>query len=231
MDSYFSKVYNITNDEASVSKIDNFLSFDKLKKILILLFTLVILLIITIVNINKTKPLNYNSIALTGDSYASYLYNRLNGNLDCALESYFAAGQTIIENKELMLSAMKSSSKYVIISIGVNDHFKSTNLQLFHDTLDEIIKEGVKNNKIIFTHSFLEYPISKHFISMHTTHDYDNIIHAISDNYNEVTYININEYSKDKYFIDDNLHLNNEFYNKFFGILLYEFDKMKINIR
>ena len=46
--------------------------------------------------------------------------------------------------------------------------------------------------------------------------------------YDDVYYININDYAQDKYFEDDNLHLNKLFYKFFYGTILYEFDKKNI---
>lgn len=201
-------------------------SFDIKKIVLIAIF--IISMLIILFSSNRKFILNRNRIAITGDSYASYLYNKLNEEIPYSVESYFIAGRTIIENEQMMLKAMNSNCKYVFVSIGVNDHFKNTNLQLFHDTYQKIIKEGIKNKKVIFTHSFVEYPVSKNFISKYSTHDYDNIIRTISDMYDDVYYININDYAQDKYFEDDNLHLNKLFYKFFYGTILYEFDKKNI---
>ena len=200
--------------------------FDIKQIFFIVIFVISIFLILLISN--RKVIVNKNKIAITGDSYASYLYNKLNDDMDKYVESYFIAGRTIIENEKMMMDAMNSNCKYVFISIGVNDHFKNTNLQLFHDTYEKIIKEGLKNNKIIYTHSFVEYPVSKNFISKYSTHDYDNIIRSISNKYNDVYYINIHEYADDKYFEEDNLHLNKTFYKKFYGVILSEFDKKGI---
>ena len=201
-------------------------------KIFYLIIFIVFLIIVLVFNYtNRVFLSNKDKIAVTGDSYGSYLYNSLNNKMESNIESYFVAGKTIIENEKMMLKAMDSNCKYVFIAIGVNDHFKNTNLQLFHNTYEKIIKEGLKNNKIIFTHSFVEYPVSKNFISKYSTRDYDNIIRSISNMYDNVYYININEYGKDEYFEDDNLHLNKKFYDKLYGIIINIFDKKNINLR
>ena len=212
-------------NDSIISENNNFSeSFFDIKKI-ILVIVFVISLFIVLFNNDRKFIVNKNRIAITGDSYASYLYNKLYDEVPYSVESYFIAGRTIIENEQMMLKAMNSSCKYVFVSIGVNDHFKNTNLQLFHDTYEKIIKEGLKNKKVIFTHSFVEYPVSKNFISKYSTHDYDNIIRTISDRYEDVYYININKYADEKYFEDDNLHLNKMFYKYFYGMILSEFDK------
>ena len=195
-----------------------------IKKILLLVIFIISIFTIIFTS-NRKFIVNKNKIAITGDSYASYLYNKLYDEIPYSVESYFIAGRTIIENEQIMINAMNSKCKYVFVSIGVNDHFKNTNLQLFHDTYERIIKEGLKNNKIIFTHSFVEYPVSKNFISKYSTHDYDNIIRTISNMHDDVHYININKYAENKYFEDDNLHLNDLFYKYFYGMILSEFDK------
>ena len=212
-------------NDSLISENNNFSEsvFDIKKIILVIVF--VISLFIVLFNNDRKFIVNKNRIAITGDSYASYLYNKLYDEIPYSVESYFIAGRTIIENEQMMLKAMNSRCKYVFVSIGVNDHFKNTNLQLFHDTYENIIKEGLKNKKIIFTHSFVEYPVSKNFISKYSTHDYDNIVRTISDMYEDVYYININKYADEKYFEDDNLHLNKMFYKYFYGMILSEFDK------
>ena len=131
-------------------------SFDVKKILLCVIFIFINIILLIINNNDRIYYNNKIKLGITGDSYASYLYNCLNGNINCPVEPYFVAGQTVVENKNIMIEAMNSDCKYVFISIGVNDHFKNTNLQLFHDTLENIIEEGMKHNKTIFMHSFIQ---------------------------------------------------------------------------
>ena len=75
-----------------------------------------------------------NSITVTGDSYAG-TFVRYEKDKKYNMVELAEPQKTIVQNKTLINTAMDSSSKFVLISTGVNDFENQTSIEVFEDTM------------------------------------------------------------------------------------------------
>lgn len=160
--------------------------------------------------INGPIVLKYDRLAVTGDSYAGlFCHHEL--TRDFILDGYALPGRTVLENKKLMLDAMRGPDKLVFICIGVNDHYNGTNPEAFERNLRDVIEEGVKNDKIIFIDSFVKYLLVNVRPGDYNILTYDAIVRRLCEEYQNLYYIDVNDLATIDNALDDNIHFNKVF--------------------
>lgn len=163
--------------------------------------------------------LPYKRIAVTGDSYAG-LFCQFELEKAFTLDGFALPGRTILENKRLMINAMRSPDKLVYICIGVNDHYNGTTPSAFEKNLREIINEGVANNKIMFIDSYVKYPLVNVRPGEFNILTYDNIVRDLCVEYKNLYYIDVNDLATFENSLGDNIHFNQKFADGMYDRLL-----------
>lgn len=168
----------------------------------------------------------YIDLAVTGDSYAGLLC-KFEQNRGFFMHGYAVAGQSIFENRDIMLKAFDSEYKIVVVSIGVNDHMRSTPPEFFEGLLMECLAHAIDNHKIVIFHSYVNYPLGNLLNVLYPTEVYDNILKNLASRFEFVHYIDINDYATKEYIAEDNIHFKKEFYDALWTRMIAEINKFK----
>ena len=150
-------------------------------------------------------------MALVGDSFAGYFYKY--DQLHYDIYAFSTGGVNKEGNEELFYNVIANPNYDVIVfSTGVNDHYHKTPISSFEETLDNFAVAAAKKGKFIIVHTYMDYPLSKGVDTTTSIKEYDYILRKVaSDNFN-VYYIDMSEYQQPKYYLGDQLHYNESFY-------------------
>lgn len=163
-----------------------------------------------------------NDLIVTGDSYAQHFALDEKGK-DYQIYSYANENTTIEENMQTINKAFDSFGKIILFSISVNDQIKGIHPTIFEESLRKILDKGVANNKIVFMHTYMQYPREYYYGGIFSSYDYDNVIRKLANEYSNVYYIDMSDYGDLKYTVGDQVH-----YSKDFNDILYNRLKAKI---
>lgn len=163
---------------------------------------------------------NFPSLVVSGDSYAGY-FNDYENNKDFVVKIFAAAGNTVKKNRNLMLEACRYQSNIILFSIGVNDHFQESMPYVFEGVLRDCISEAIKHNKIVFMHSYVEYPSSIALNKKFSIKTYDNIIKRLANETENVYYIDMHDCQGIEYSISDNIHYGRMFYDILYSRMMF----------
>lgn len=167
-----------------------------------------------------------SSVVVAGDSYAQH-FCMDEQNDDIRFIAYAKAGVTVRDNKDILMKAFDSLNKIVLFSIGVNDHIKDVHPEDFRKSLREILDKGVETKKIVFIHSYMNYPIASILAKQFTPSVYDNVIRDLTNEYDNTYYIDMNDCMTPDYFMQDGIHCNKKFNDVLHERLLIYFDILK----
>ena len=162
------------------------------------------------------KP-NSETITVIGDSYAGY-FAGFESFRDYNIEIYARAGQSTEVNYVMMQDGFKADSMVYVISIGVNDHTHSVDLDEFRDRIESLIKVCAKNGKRVILHTYMnyihEYPEEMY---KYKESDYDKILRELGDKYINAYYIDMSDYNNKIFLQDDHIHYNKAFYDELYN--------------
>ncbi|MBO6134573.1 MAG: hypothetical protein J6O09_02230 [Lachnospiraceae bacterium] len=151
-------------------------------------------------------------ILLVGDSYAGFFTKHYPDAF--AFRAFPVSGIDKVDNEYILSEvAANNSYEYYIFSTGVNDHYRQTDVNVFETILENFAKEIALKNKYLFVHTYMSYPIEDEFTGFYKVSDYDAAVKRVADKYQNVIYIDMNEYNDSRYCISDQLHYNKEFYD------------------
>lgn len=149
-------------------------------------------------------------ITVTGDSYAG-TFVRFEDNKDFKLLELARSAKTIEQNSFLMSSAMMSNSKYVLVSIGVNDFEKQTSLESFEDTLRFYLNLACRTHKKVFLHSYMHFQAERKLKV--DVSEYDKIIKKLGEEYPNTAYIDLHAFEMAEFQMPDLKHYDKTFYD------------------
>lgn len=205
----------------------------RFKKLLIFVFVIYILTSNVfgsgiIINDNDLDDLefNYREIAVTGDSYAGLFVDFETGK-GLRLYPYCEAGKSVYENRNLMLSAMESKYDVVLVSIGVNDQVKLTPPYLFEACIRGLFAKAIDNQKIVFFHTYVDYPLATMTYNAYGVKEYDKILRNLTSLFTNFYYIDMKDCANINYIADDNVHYKKAFYDVLFDRLVEKLKKVK----
>ena len=76
------------------------------------------------------------------------------------------------------------------------------------------------NHKTVFLHSYVRYSADDSDKEVKIK-DYDNVLKALADEYQNVIYIDVNDFAKEEYLMEDKKHYANEFNDVIYGMVDY----------
>ena len=159
------------------------------------------------------KALNNSKMVVIGDSYAAKFYE-FESDKDLDLEPYAKAGSSIIENYEIMNYAILNFKNHnVLISIGVNDHFKETPPYRFEAYLRQLLNIAKFMNKNVFFHSYMKYFDNNILKKKYSIDSYNNTIIRLCVEFDNAHYIDTKDLESIIYISDDSIHYNEKFYD------------------
>ena len=170
-----------------------------------------------------SSNLNNNDIIVTGDSYAGY-FVLFEKQKDLGMYLCAYPGRTTEENFEIMNESFDFNAKFVLLSIGVNDHSQNISLEDFEKRINRLVSKGRALGKKIILHTYMNYDYSEYDRLFgkysHNIDDYDAILQKIANNNSHVVYIDMHDLNLKTYLQSDKLHYNKAFYDKFYERLI-----------
>lgn len=152
-------------------------------------------------------------VGVTGDSYGGYLINNLMRQGDFDLKNYCVAGSTINQNKNRILDCIQDRYKFIVISIGVNDHYEQTPLNEFFETINLFCEAAKSLDKYVIFHTYMTYPTSPLYNFTYTCEQYDSILRGVANIHKDnVIYIDMSDVNATMYHQEDCIHYNDNFY-------------------
>ena len=88
-------------------------------------------------------------------------------------------------------------------------------------SLRDCISEALKHNKIVFMHSYVEYPSSIALNKKFSIKTYDNIIKRLANETENVYYIDMHDCQGIEYSISDNIHYGRMFYDILYSRMMF----------
>lgn len=161
-------------------------------------------------------------IIVTGDSYAGIFcdFEDLKG---CYLIEKAVAGHTVEENEEVMTEAASMPGNILIISIGVNDHYKETVPYVFEATMRRILNTALEHNKTVFMHTYAQYALSLIKPKKYKVSQYNDIIMRLAKEYPNTHFIDMSDLQGTEYILEDNIHYGKDFYDVLFARIIDKF--------
>lgn len=157
-----------------------------------------------------------NQIAVAGDTSANLFY-AYEKDKDFDLLDFTEINSNLIDNTENVMKALSSTAKNVLIFIGVKDYEEQVDLDEFEETLRIIANRSCETHKTVFIPTYMEYnygAVLKNKLLL-----YDLIIKKVSKEYNNICYLDMHSYEKNKYLMMDDKYYNITFYDVLYGII------------
>ena len=168
---------------------------------------------------NIKENIKYNEdlldhMSLIGDSYSGYFNNYLLLNVNKKLPIMAIAGKTLRHNLEYYKSILENDKEIILYSTSVNDHLNQSDIIQFMGDVRDFYDLAYKNNKIVITHSYMDYIID------HTYHRdyfirnkfYDYVLKELSKKYDNVIYVDTNDIKMSSNLMKDGIHYDQNYY-------------------
>lgn len=161
---------------------------------------------------NTVKFIHAN---IVGPSYA-YDFVEFEGRVNYKLFLFDNTNGIIDEkNKKMMEKALiDGDSNYVLLSLGVNEQAKNVDLKEFKTILNDFVNDAKNKKKVVFFHTFMEYPASKTTKFKYKTSDYDDILKEVFKENENVIYIDMSMFNDKKFQNVDGLHYSKLWYDE-----------------
>lgn len=187
-----------------------------IKKIFIILLTLSIC--IGSVNNSFADANNdfLRNVTITGDSYANVASIYAFKIFGFTNPTFCMPGTTIYENQNYIDMAIRSKYRYVLFSIGVNDHIKGTTLLAFENKIREYCIRSFLAGKILIMHSYMHYASCTKNVLGLSTEDYDGVLQRVLKEYPHTRYIDLRYVNNPDLWHTDSAHPEHEFYEELF---------------
>lgn len=169
-----------------------------------------------------------NNITVVGDSYAN-CFRDFVGEEGYTYKNFFFGGLLVKENVQELYDALLDENDYILFSTGINDHANDTPPEEFERILVEWAEEAAKKQKVIFTHSYMDYPISNKFKFKYKVSDYDQALRNVAQKMVNFVYIDTKMFEGITHIQKDLLHYDKDFYDYLkekLDYLVKEFDDM-----
>lgn len=153
-----------------------------------------------------------HDLGVTGDSYGGFLIDALTETYELDLQNYCKAGTTVEQNKNSIIECIHDRYKYIVISIGVNDHCCQTDIQVFLDDINLFAELAKKLDKYLIFHTYMTYPTESLYTMRCACDDYDKAIKVVASINPHVKYIDMHDINGEMYYQEDHIHYNNNFY-------------------
>lgn len=157
-----------------------------------------------------------NQIAVTGDEYATLFY-LLENNKGYELLDFSAKNKNIIDNINLMLAALSTKARYVLISLGAKDYMDQVKLSSFENMLRILANKSCETHKAVYIHTYMDYKPAA--ILKNRIEDYDNIIKKVANEYPNICYVNMHPYESREYMIENDIIFNSTFYDLLYNAI------------
>ena len=147
-------------------------------------------------NINFDKKNKMHKLTIIGNAF-NETFIKYEKNKLLRISSYEIQDMNFINENSGIKGIMNSDSKYVLFSF-VPSNMSMLKLEEFELKLREYISDGLINHKVIFFYTydnFLDMPIKNNF---YTVFDYNNILIKLADEYENVNYIDMYDFTKDE---------------------------------
>ncbi len=167
-----------------------------------------------------------SELIVTGDSYARNFYND-EKNKGIKFYGFFQEGQTLEENRGILLDAFNSFYKLIFLSISVNDRHRSTHPSQFEKELRELFEIARNTGKFVFVHSYMFYDLASAPVFPYTTFEYDAMIRKIIMDYDNVYFIDMSDCVGKDYMLPDGVHYNKKFNDKMFERINFMIDLIR----
>ena len=151
-----------------------------------------------------------DEIIVTGDSYAGTFYD-FEHDRDFSMNLYAIPNKTLSNNSLLILAALNTSGKYALLSISVNDFNAETIPFDFEKEVRKFANESMNNNKILFLHSYMNFPLAATKVKKYRVSEYDEILRKIANEYANVYYIDMSDCEDAIFCMADMIHYGKEF--------------------
>ena len=171
------------------------------------------------------KGPSWGEVVVAGDSYGKNFFND-EQKREIKFREYCNNGLTIDENYKTLIEAFDSFSNIVLFSISVNDQQKGTHPVIFEIKFREMLDKARETEKIVIVHTYMHYPYANFAnakLFPFSTYEYDSVVRKLANEYDNVFYIDMNDYGGVEYMTEDGIH-----YNKEFNDALY--DRLKVII-
>lgn len=168
-----------------------------------------------------------DDLGVTGDSYGGFLIDAITEIYDLDLSNYCKAGGTIKQNKDNIIECIYDKYKYIVISIGVNDHCSQTPIGEFLDLINMFAELAKKLDKYVIFHTYMTYPAEAFYTVSYTCEDYDNVLRLVASINPHAKYIDMHDINGEEYFQEDRIHYNKNYYKILISRILSTLDKIK----
>lgn len=159
---------------------------------------------------------NGKEIAVVGDRSA-YLFCEYESDKDYKVLDFSNSDYNIVGNVEKIMEALKTSAKYVLLSIGVKDYEDQVDLEKFEETLRVIANASCETHKIVLLHTYMDYRTAEK--RKNTVLNYDYILRKVADEYYNLCYLDLREYQNNKYLMENGQEYNNAFYDVLYRVV------------
>ena len=174
------------------------------------------MVVLVFVNANayaETSRENKNRIAaVVGDSYAGKM---LEVDKDYKFKYFIFPLPSITE--ELNVNVFNEclyddDVKYILYTTSVNDQGRMVNPEIFKKFIHIYAERARQNDKYLFFHTYMNVPHEFIKIAKYKSTDYDNALREIADAYQNVYYIDMNNFNDDRFVLKDKTHFNSLFH-------------------
>lgn len=166
-------------------------------------------------------------LGVTGDSYGGFLIDTITEIYDLDLANYCKAGSTIKQNKDNIIECIHDKYKYIVISIGVNDHCFQTPIGEFLDQINIFAELAKKLDKYVIFHTYMTYPAEAFYTVNCTCEDYDSALRVVASINPHVKYIDMHDINGEIYYQEDHIHYNENYYKILISRILTTLDEIK----
>lgn len=219
-----------------IMKFSNVLKLNKVFKlfaVLLLLSTLVFNTVfaskITIINgsenivVDKTKK----KIAVIGDNFAKEFEKNIGYN---SFDYYvYDNGKNIYDTENVTKTFMALENKeynFILFSLGALSTLKLYDENAFHTYMKNYLDIAKRENKYIFVHTYMSFTNSDIESNKCSSFDLDKSLKSLSDEYPNVFYIDMQNFTNGGYLLADGKNYNTLFFQSLCAKLMYLVDNI-----
>lgn len=142
----------------------------------------------------ELKNENLKQIATAGDIAADEFFGYENKK-GYIITNFADPGKTVKNNFEQIVKAITFDAQSILISLGIDDYKAQTDIRNFEDEMRRCLNEACLNYKNVFLYTSIDYAKNEWLtISMS---EYDMAISKVANEYPNVCYINLGNFTKE----------------------------------
>lgn len=172
---------------------------------------------------------NRRQITIVGSDFAKSFYENEKKNGEYNMIIYPCENKMVKENVNIIMQAMNSAPKYILLFAGNADHMYQTNPVNFENIIRKFANAAVKNHKIILLPSYLKFGDVED--KKYSFAEYDRRLLKIVGAYDNVNYIDMRDYDDGNNINEENNNYNRKFYDMMFKRTNDEIRFIETNIR